>query len=68
MYLFGQVPVTQSDIDLWIKLTPRLHGLADFRVRHYIESYRVIEKIQRAKMAGCWPPADYSACSPPSSV
>jgi len=51
--LFGEVPVTQDDVDLWIlKVAPRWQG--SVRIDWYVKSFRVVEKIKRAKLNGEW--------------
>jgi len=53
--LFGQIPVSQADIELWLSVVGRW-PLDSPRVRWYVRAYAVIEKIAAAKAAGQWPP------------
>lgn len=51
--LFGQVIVTQADIDAWIEAVPRLQpGTA--RAAWYARAYDVPGKVARAKLSGSW--------------
>jgi len=54
--LFGQVQVTELDIELWLEHhVPRL-SLNAWRRAWYVKAWNVVEKIARAKRAGAWPP------------
>ena len=55
MYLFDEIPVTESDVDLWLDNIANL-SKAQFRRDAYRKAYRVEEKIRAAKRAGKWPP------------
>ena len=53
--LFGAVPVSQDDVDVWLE---RVAGLpaGSPRSSWYVKAYAVIDKIAAAKAAGEWPP------------
>ncbi|MES2181641.1 MAG: hypothetical protein V4493_06045 [Pseudomonadota bacterium] len=51
--LFGQVIVTNDDVELWLRTVPRFTD--DTRINHvqdYIKNYDVVNKIIRAKHDG----------------
>lgn len=52
--LFGQVPVTTSDLETWLDVVPAIPRTS-WRRRHYLENWNVADKIRRAKLAGEWP-------------
>lgn len=49
--LFGVVPVSLSDLELWLFTVPRMAHYQRGRSA-YLRNYQVIEKIQRAKVDG----------------
>jgi hypothetical protein len=51
--LFGQVPVSWSEVDAWILAVA---GLApdDWRAAYYRQHWRVAEKVAAAKAAGTY--------------
>jgi hypothetical protein len=49
--LFGEVPVYRHDIDAWLRAVPRLEP-GTKRAAHYVEAWRVVDKIKAAKLAG----------------
>lgn len=53
--LFGEVPVSEADIELWLECVCRL-SLDSWRIAWYVKAYAVIDKIRAAKRAGQWPP------------
>lgn len=53
--LFDEVPVTWDDIWLWIERVAGIHRLS-WRANHYATSWNIVEKIQRDKQEGHWPP------------
>ena len=53
--LFGQIAVSQADVELWVQAVCRL-PVDSWRVAWYVKAYAVIEKIAAAKAAGRWPP------------
>lgn len=53
--LFGEIPVTREEIEIWIDVVPgwpRTTGAS--RRAYYAENWNVPEKIRRAKAAGTW--------------
>lgn len=52
--LFGEIPVLQSDLDLWLDVVVKMPR-SSWRRDHYAASWNVPEKIRRAKAAGEWP-------------
>lgn len=51
---YGNAPVYQEDIDLWLRAVPRMHPDSP-RAAHYVRSYNVVGKISRAKLDGTLP-------------
>jgi len=49
--LFGQIPVTLRDVEVWLFKVPRLSHFRRGRAA-YVKGYNVIEKIARAKAEG----------------
>jgi hypothetical protein len=49
--LFGEVPVTLREIQLWLYKVPRLPHYATRRAA-YVRQWNVLAKIRRAKLAG----------------
>lgn len=49
--LFGEVPVYHHDIDAWLRAVPRLEPGTP-RAAHYVQAWRVVDKIKAAKLAG----------------
>lgn len=54
--LFGEVPVTQPDVELWLDSLPRMKDASASRRTTYTRQWNVVEKIQAAKINGQWPP------------
>ena len=52
--LFGTIPVTQADIELWIDVVPRWPRDSPRR-RYYAEHWNLPDKIRHAKASGLWP-------------
>lgn len=52
--LFGEIPVLQSEIDLWLDVVPEIPRTS-WRREHYARSWNVPEKIRQAKASGRWP-------------
>jgi hypothetical protein len=53
--LFGVIPVTADEIDIWIDIVPgwnRTAGAA--RRAYYARCWNVAEKIRQAKASGFW--------------
>ena len=53
--LFGQIAVSQADLELWVRVVVRLDP-GSWRIAWYVRAYDVAGKIQAAKAAGQWPP------------
>jgi hypothetical protein len=51
--LFGEIPVTQSDIDAWCDRV-KFYSPAPWRRDWYIRNWNVPEKIRQAKLSGNW--------------
>jgi hypothetical protein len=50
--LFGEVVVTQADLQEWVSaLAPGFAG-NEYRMAHYIRFWNVADKVRRAKLAG----------------
>jgi len=49
--LFGEVRVTHDDLSAWLRAVPRIDPDGP-RAAAYIRGYSVVEKVQRAKLAG----------------
>lgn len=49
--LFGVVPVSIDEVRAWLAAVPRIDPDGP-RAAEYVRSYRVVEKIQAAKVAG----------------
>jgi hypothetical protein len=48
--LFGEIPVTQYDIDNWMRI--EAPNISTLRTKTYIRQWNVIEKIKQAKIKG----------------
>lgn len=53
--LFGQIPVLLSEIEAWLSIVPRLPYNHRARRGAYVKDWRVVEKIQQAKLSGRLP-------------
>lgn len=54
--LFGEIPVTHEEIEVWIDVvTGWTRTASRGRRERYAESWNVAEKIRAAKRAGEWP-------------
>ena len=51
--LFGEVPVSIRDVELWLDRIVNFRGGA-LRVGYYVLNWNVVEKIRAAKLAGTW--------------
>lgn len=49
--LFGEVPVTQPEIDAWVRVIAKLEPGTP-RAAYYIKGWNVPEKIRAAKIRG----------------
>lgn len=49
--LFGEVPVSTSDVDDWLRAVPRIDPESP-RAAWYVVQWRVVEKIKAAKLRG----------------
>jgi hypothetical protein len=49
--LFGEVPVTQGDVDAWLMAVPRIPPDSP-RAAYYVQAWCVVDKIKRAKLEG----------------
>ncbi|MDZ7939261.1 MAG: hypothetical protein U5M53_13705 [Rhodoferax sp.] len=49
--LFGQVPVTHRDIDLWLLHVHQVHPESP-RAAYFVRGWNVPEKVRQAKLAG----------------
>lgn len=54
MQLFGEIPVTEQDIELWLDNIPNL-SQSKFRREAYRKAYRIEDKIRAAKQNRQWP-------------
>lgn len=52
--LFGEIPVSLSDIDTWLDVVPAIPRTS-WRRNHYAAAWNIPDKIRRAKAAGQWP-------------
>lgn len=52
--LFGEIPVTQADVELWLDVVPAIPRTS-WRRDHYAASWNVPDKIRAWKAAGRWP-------------
>lgn len=50
--LFGEIPVTESDLELWVAAIAPVYLSSERSFRSYIRNYNVPEKIRRAKLYG----------------
>lgn len=50
--LFGSVPVSLEDVELWLYLVPKIPRTSPIRREYYLQHYDVVNKIQRAKLSG----------------
>jgi hypothetical protein len=51
--LFGEIPVTLADVELWLDVVPAIPRTS-WRRDHYASNWNVTEKIRRTKAAGAW--------------
>ena len=51
--LFGEVPVSIRDVELWLDRIVNFRG-SSYRVAYYVLNWNVVEKIRAAKLAGVW--------------
>ena len=51
--LFGEVPVTIRDVELWLDRIVNFRGSA-LRVAYYVLNWNVVDKIRAAKLDGSW--------------
>lgn len=51
--LFGEIPVTLEEIEIWIDVVPALPR-DSWRRAHYARGWNVAEKIRAWKAAGRW--------------
>lgn len=49
--LFGQVPVTKNDINLWLIHVHQVHPDSP-RAAYFVRGWNVPEKVRQAKLAG----------------
>lgn len=49
--LFGEVPVTEADVRLWLLAVPRIDPDSP-RAAHYVRGWNVPDKIRAAKLSG----------------
>lgn len=54
--LFGEIAVSQDDVELWLNAVTNLSGSPWRRVA-YAQAWNVVEKVRAAKAAGQWPPS-----------
>ncbi len=59
--LFGDVPVTQRDVEVWLFNVPKLPHYLRNRSK-YVTDYNVVSKIARAKKDGTWQEAVGDEC------
>ncbi len=52
--LFGEIPVHQDEIELWLDVVPGLPRTS-WRRQNYAAAWNVAEKVRQAKAAGDWP-------------
>lgn len=51
--LFGEIPVSQEEIEIWIDVVPGWPRTSHRRA-YYARNWNVAEKIRQAKMTGFW--------------
>ena len=51
--LFGEIPVSIRDVELWLDLIVNFRGSA-LRVGYYVLNCNVVDKIRAAKLDGSW--------------
>ena len=51
--LFGDVPVTIREVELWLFKVPKFAHDATRRAA-YVKAYNVVDKIKRSKLNGWW--------------
>jgi hypothetical protein len=52
--LFGEIPVTIDDVELWLDVIPA-YPRTSWRRANYAASWNVPDKIRQAKASGHWP-------------
>ncbi len=50
--LFGEIPVSESDVHAWVSATSPAYMSSDRSFQSYVKNYDVLSKIRRAKLAG----------------
>lgn len=50
--LFGQVPITRTDLEDWVRAVAPHLAHSDWRMAHYIKGYNVADKVRAAKLEG----------------
>lgn len=53
--LWGEVPVSRADVELWLDCVARLPADSPRRA-WYERAWNVPQKVRRAKLTGAWPP------------
>lgn len=54
--LFGEIPVSLDDVEIWLDHLPRLRDATDARRKYYARAWNVVDKIKWAKQNDQWPP------------
>lgn len=52
--LFGEIPITTDEIEVWIDVVPGWPRTLASRRRYYAEAWNVADKIRAAKESGFW--------------
>lgn len=52
--LFGEIPVTTDEVEIWIDVVPGWPRTLESRRRYYAQAWNVAEKIRAAKASGFW--------------
>lgn len=60
MFLFEEIPVSESEVQDWLDTVPNLSA-STFRREAYRKAYNVEDKIRAAKKASSWPIAKASS-------
>lgn len=50
--LFGQVPITQDDLENWVRAVAPNYAHSAWRMRHYIDAWNIAAKVRAAKIDG----------------
>lgn len=50
--LFGEIPVTETELFLWVKAVAPHYLSPERSFRNYVQSYNVVDKIKTAKLRG----------------